>query len=310
MSELVERGQMIGALIVDTITESQKAAPRTQQKTLGLSSIGGCREYLRASIMGDPKDDEGLKWAAYVGTALGDYVESYLQSLTGAHTQETVTVKLLDGQIVATGHLDARWDSDLVDLKTKDGLADVRREGPSFKYQAQLACYFMGCVQMKKLDTNAYAHLVFLDRSGSDPDPYVWTMDWERCLLIIEALEARLMGLATALATGQERGYLRDEPESWCYYTGCPFYSKCWDGYMPTERITNEKEIAALLAFDDARTNAKDWDEIRRTRRDELQGVEGVMPNGWVASWKVTGTASGGESSRFELRKPKDKGTQ
>lgn len=309
--ELAERGEMIVSLMMSAIEDAQVNAPRTLQstaRTLGLSEIGGCREYLRATIAGLPKDPEKLKWAAFVGTAVGDYVEEVLKDQTGATTQETVTVRLLDGKISGTGHLDVRWSStdDLVDLKTKAELDTVRREGPPFKHQAQLACYFKALVDASTMTRDGFAHLVYLDRSGRDDEPYVWTINWERAELIILALEERLMDVANALARGDDHAP-RDEPESYCYAIGCPFYSRCWDGYTPTGLIDHPEEIRKLEEFDEARAQVKAWTNTRDTKRLELAGVDGVTADGWISRWSTMMTARG-EVPKYELRLPKEKG--
>lgn len=304
--DLQVRGEMIAELVYQTLAAAQQNAPRTLQSTkrvLGLSEIGGCREYIRASITGERKDPEPFKWSAFVGTALGDYVEGIMARDSDATTQEVVTVTLPRTKIEATGHLDMRWSStdDLVDLKTRDkeGMAEVRRDGPPFKNQAQLACYFKALVDAGKMTTDGFAHLMYLDRSGKDDNFYTWTIDWERALLIIDALEDRLLDVAGAISRGDYFA-TRDEPQTYCQNIGCPFAWRCWEGYLPSNKITHPEEIRKIDEFDAARSEAEEANKYRQAKRDACEGISGTLPDGRVAEWKIIDSPHG-PSTRFNL---------
>lgn len=309
--------EMIGGFIMDAVATAQANAPRTLQseaRVLGMSQLGGCREFIRASIAGEPGSEEGLKWAAYVGTALGDKIETDVKDLVnrtlgGTITQRRVTLFLnVDGQdISVSGSTDIMFTSPVmpdlppavIDLKSRNGLGEIRREGPDFREKAQVSGYLLASIDEGLLPENAIGMLMFVDRSGSDSTYHVWAVDREQALAIMETVTERLREVASALATGRRAP--RDEPESWCFHTQCPFYQSCWAGYQPTGAIEHEDELARIDRYLVARKEQKEASDRMRAARDSLQGVEGVTPDGTTITWslQVNGT------TRIDVREPK-----
>lgn len=291
------------------LTDWQQNAPRTQQsakRVLGMSEMGGCREYIRATIAGDAKIvDPGIKWPAFLGTVIGDGIENVLAGM-GFVTQETVTVTLPNG-IKVTGHLDLRGPNRIGDLKTRDGLADVRSEGPSFKEKAQISGYTVAAFDAGLIDEDGTGHLIYLDRSGKDKGFAVWSVTLEEARGILADVVRRLDEVQHALAEGRSQGFLRDEPESWCWAVQCPFYAACWMGYTPTDEINHPRELEAIARFmeyRDAETVAK---TAKNSKRQELRGVEGVTPDGVIVRWTINQYSEGGLGDRLDVRKPKGK---
>lgn len=315
-AEVAEFGQALGDGIHQAMTDYQNNAARTQQsaaRVLGMSDLGGCREYIRATVGGEPRDGTiALKWAAAVGTAVGDWVEQAIGAMfPDAVLQETVTLmhKVTDDLTISvTGHLDARIGrSAIVDLKTKDGLTEVIREGASWENLVQVSGYLVGAHQMGLVDDDASAHLVYLDRSGSESVPHVISIPMERALLILEANAERLQDVAAALASG--RTAPRDKPESWCFNVGCPFYKLCWEGYEPSGVIEHPDELKAVREFVEARAAANEANALRLAKRAALKGIEGRtqgldgMPE-QVVRWTIT-AGQHRESEKLEVREAK-----
>lgn len=295
--EVAEIGNNLGQAIMDAIGKFQALSPRTQQTALGFSSLGGCREFIRATVAGDvqvpPIPKEGvspeLKWAAYVGSAVGDYTENKIKEIPQEiraqisellgeplTTQEILTLELAGG-IRVTGSCDLRGETWILDFKTKDGLGTVRREGPSFKEQAQVCGYLVAAIQKGLLPDTATGHLVYLDRSGKDPTSHVWSIDYWRALVVLEAVAERISNVEHALETGQMAQ--RDETTTFCMSIGCPFRMNCWAGYYPTEEITNPEVIAAAESYVIARDDEKDAKDRKEAARQALKGQEGVTPD-------------------------------
>lgn len=311
VAEVDQFGHALGEGIYEALRDFQSNAPRTlqsQARVLGMSELGGCREYIRASIAGEPKTERNLlKWAAAVGTAVGDWAERALeQHFPDIVTQETVTLSLPRLGIEVTGHLDGRIGrAAIIDFKTKDGLAEVRREGGSYKEKVQVSGYLIAALQAGLVDDDASAHLIYIDRSGKEPKPHVISIDMAQAHALIASAEERLEDVAAALATG--RHAQRDEPESWCFNVSCPFYDLCWAGYTPSEKITHPEELRKVQEFVDARQAEKEAGEIRAAKREALRGIEGVteglFPN-WIVRWSVSSTATG-ETEKLEVREVK-----
>jgi hypothetical protein len=224
-------------------------------------------------------------------------------------TQEKVTVEIpiptsADGStppqiITVSGSLDALFKDilgdgipDLIDFKTKDGVGVTRAEGPSFKECAQISGYLLACIRKGLLDERSMAHLVYIDRAGNDKHPWVYTITYEDAVRFLEMVGQRLYEVAAAITAGVSQTYLRDMPESWCYHTGCPFYWQCWDGYAPTDEITNVAALAAMEMYDQGREMAKLADAYKRQAKaylnpdpDDIEHrIEGVGPT-WTLRW-------------------------
>ncbi len=326
-----DRGTAIGKRIFDTIAEAQNNYARSRQsskRVLGRSEMGGCREYIRATISGDEKRETGrLKWAAYIGTHLGDDIERDVKNMLGdqAVTQERVTVQVpipsdAEGAeptyVSVTGSLDlALLDifgdgtDDLVDFKSKDGVKPVRADGPSFKECAQISGYLIACIEKGILRPNSMAHLVYIDRAGNDKQPWVYTITLEDARNFIAMVGTRLHEVASAMTAGITQSYLRDMPESWCYHTGCPFYWQCWDGYAPTQEITNVAAIAAMEQYDQGRELVKLGEQYKRQAKNFLNPddddidhrIEGVGPT-FTLRW-TDRAYSWGVSPSIDLRR-------
>lgn len=313
--ETAVAGEEIAGMIWDAVSTAQVQAPRTQQaanRILGMSAIGGCREFIRATIAGDPMEERAeINWPAYVGTAVGDLMEADAKKyLPGTVTQRRVTLFLQVGeqQISVSGSADMIYPEPLapnlppavVDLKTRDGLTEVRREGPGFKEKAQISGYLIACIDEGLLPADAIGVLMYLDRSGRQRTYYSWSVDREQALLILSAVEARLQDVAAALATGRQQ-INRDEPESWCYYTGCPFYNQCWAGYRPSELIEHEEVLNDIGIYVEARRRRKEEDDVMRSSSGRLMGNTGVTPDGITLNWILQQNGS----TRIDVREPK-----
>lgn len=281
--ELQALGQDVGRWIMQTIGDWQTNTARSQQSTsrvLGMSELGGCREYIRASIAGDEKKfPNELKWAAFVGTAVGDVAEHAIaERESRVQTQRDVTVTLPSG-IQVGGHTDAILGPNLfIDFKTKDGTEEVSLapNGPDYKEKVQISGYFVGLVEEGVLTKDASAHLVYLDRSGRDSRSWVYSIDYPTAVGWLASADERLEDVAKALTTGEVAGHLRDMPESWCYNTGCPFYEACWgeEEYNPTAPLGTTYD-EALRMYDEGRKLVKQGDNLQRAAKAQLNPEPG-----------------------------------
>lgn len=328
-----ERGAAVGTRIFDTLGKAQANAPRSKQssrRTLGMSEMGHCREYIRATIAGDPKHEvTRIKLPAYVGTAFGDKAEADLKSELGdtVVTQKKMTVSIpipndIEGAeprtINVSGSLDAAFFNwfgddidDLIDFKTKDGVGVVRSEGPSFKECAQISGYLIAGIDDGTLRPGSMAHLVYVDRAGNDKHPWVYTITEDDARKLLTLVGVRLHEVASAITAKVSQSYLRDMPESWCHSVGCPFYDACWEGYQPTGEITNVAAIAAMELYDKGRDLAKLGEQYKRQAKaflnpdaeDIEHRTEGVGPT-FTLKW-TDRAYEWGISASIDLRRNK-----
>lgn len=287
------RGRAVAKKLMAATAYAQQNAPRSlqsEQRVLGMSELGGCREYIRASLAGDPKTDlEKIKWPAYVGTALGDKLENDLvglpDELIRASNQGTVQVKLRRTGITVQGHydlvvMDVLGDGvdDVIDFKSKDGTTDIRSTGPKFKELVQVSGYLIALVQQGVLEATAYGHLMYVDRSGREPEWFSYSVSYQEAVAYLDAAEDRIIEIAHAIDSGITQEFLRDEPESWCFNVGCPFYAGCWSGaeYNPTDPIEHPELLRAMDLYAEGRDLGVLAEEKKRTAKSILNPESAV----------------------------------
>lgn len=313
-----QKGERLAREIMLAAGEFDQQRPRTVQGMaggLGFSDLGGCREYIRASVLQDERryPENPLKLPAFVGTWGGEGIERAVawKFGDGVKTQLTLTLDLGDG-IVISGSSDIIWLSEnaVVDLKSKAELATVRRDGPSLKEWIQISGYLIACIQGKVLGTDATAHLIYWDRSGQDPVAHAATIDYTLALYYIGLARRRLEDVAVAVEQGVVQSYLRDEPESWCFAVGCPFYWQCWDGYTPEAEITDPAVIEVVEKYAALRDEEKAVGKAKGAAREllkvasasgDIHYIEGRTPN-WIVKWTVVENPSGSLTERLEVR--------
>ena len=272
---LQAHGQAIANEMAAALAAWDNGRARTQQskaRILGMSDLGGCREYIRATIAGEPRViDDRLNLPAIIGTVGGDAIEAAAKTaIPGSTSQATITVTLPSGRTV-TGHSDFIRDrKNLVDLKSKDGVLDLQYEARSLENVIQVAGYHVGGVQQGLLDEDSIATLVFWDRAGNDKQFFGWSMTLAQSRAWLELADERLDEVAQALATGETPArWLQDKPESWCFHTKCEFYANCWAGYMPTDRLDPKAE-PFVAQYERGRDMKKAGDEMQRKAKATL----------------------------------------
>lgn len=284
--------------LLGVVTRSELDRPRNSQVELGISDLGGCREYIRATVAGDEgrQSDRvrGLD-GAIIGTVVGDALEQILGRYADAETQVPVTVRFPKLGIEVAGHADAMVPKDdgsniewsVLDFKSVHGLEETLKEGPSLKNLIQVSCYAIG------LDLKS-ASLVYYDRSGSDRKFLVYTLDEDDIETYYELAESRLRDVFEVIDAGspeESRWSLRDQEPGTCAFFGCPFLLNCWGGseWIPSTTISTEDGIARVASYLVAREEAKRADAHKKAARFALTGIEGVTSDGeWAVSWKET----------------------
>lgn len=282
---------------LQALKDFESAKPRNKQIRLGPSELGGCREYIRNVMVGSPMQDED-EWptAAVVGTLLGEHLETVAEQYMGALTEVPVTATLPNG-LKVSGHADIVLieDNAVIDAKSKAGLATTRREGASLENLIQISVYTLGLVQAGVLTEGATAHLIYVDRSGSDQSIHEVELDWDKIMYYIEMCMMRLdevVQVQEFIEQGDTQYVrtLRDKTPPYCYSPKvmCPFRDLCWEGseWKPEEAdITDEETISNVEAYNQARDEVKTWMEIKDTLRDRLVGVGGMTPGGLSVNW-------------------------
>jgi len=290
--EIVQKGNAVGAGIMAAVAQFDADRPRSQQKRLGFSDLGSCREKMRSTIVGAPE----TVWSdaaaheppmpAFIGTVGGDAIENIVKTYLVEHagTQQQLELDLGDGIII-------RGSSDIllypsaepnpfgipsdcvVDLKGRSELATTRKEGAPEENLIQISGYLVACIQKGILTPNATAHLCYWDRSGSEKVMHVVSLDMQEALDWLEKARRRLADVARVIdegSTEEGRRSLMDEPTSYCMAIRCPFYANCWDGYTPTATIDDPHIADAARRVYEARQDIKSATARVDTAKSEL----------------------------------------
>ncbi|UOW92802.1 hypothetical protein SEA_ROBINROSE_59 [Microbacterium phage RobinRose] len=162
-------------------------------------------------------------------------------------------------------------------------------------YYVQLSIYVSGAIQEGILDDDAEARLVFYDRGGAYQEFVALVVTNEELRMFYEIGQMRLAQVVHA-QEGYEKsggqqvviGHLRDMTPSYCFSPKvmCPRRQHCWGGsdWTADNRISAEhaKTVERYIA---GREMAKLGEGMKKAAREELKGIEGVLPDGRMVTW-------------------------
>jgi hypothetical protein len=280
-----EVAQRIADEVREAIRSHTMGSDRSRQQAehrIGISEIGACRSYLARMITQQPYDDPSgdIKLPAFIGSAVGDRMESAVHEQFGYETQQTVELTLPSGRVVP-GHLDVNTGEHIWDIKTVDGLDVVRRDGPSFKNKAQVSGYRKAKIDAGELHPNACAALVYVDRSGKDDSMYVYVMEPFECDAILAEVDQRLDDVEYGVINGVE-DVPKDEPLTWCVH--CPFFQTCRGDRNPSGVIDDLGHLDAVQRYVDGRELVRQGNSLMKSAKYELDGVSGSTGE-YAVSW-------------------------
>lgn len=297
--------------IADRVVQAYSAqsmnSARTQQSRsgiLGPSDLGGCRAYIAHTLMQTPREERSTPpWAAFIGTAVGELLErAYVARWPGARSQVRIKVELPSGRRTE-GSCDVLDETGVIDFKSLNGIS-VHGGNVPFKNLAQIMCYLLGAIQMGLLPEDAKWHLVYVDRSGSEPVPHVVSghLDMD----VIHEMEERVAEAEYAAVFGTEAP--RDQPYNLCEQF-CEFVRTCRGDWQPEGLIDHPAHLAAVDRYLEGKELEKRGKALRESAKKDLQGVQGstgyatvrkvVVNGGWVEGFQRKA------SERIDVRKVK-----
>lgn len=269
---------MAAAMIREAIRRDGTDSARTTQSDqhlIGPSEIGGCRAYLAHMVARTPRIEpaDDIKLPAFLGTAAGDRIEAAWKRIDpSVRTQVPITATLPSG-LTVSGSADIVTDAEVVDLKSKDGLALIRRSGPTFQQKAQIQVYLLGAIQEGILPPAATGTLAFYDRSGKDDQPAVfeYTLDMD----VIAEIDSRLEDVLYAAEYDLDSAP-RDAAYEFCA-SYCAFFHACRgkDEHIASGLVTDEAHLAAVKAYTDALAMQREATQIKDEAKAVLAGVQG-----------------------------------
>lgn len=300
------RDEALEQLLLSAVIAEERERPRTQQRQIGPSELGGCRELIRAKVFEDESEDapeEHWPVAAHVGTVMGEELERIFGKRLNAETQRRITTHLESVGIYVSGSSDVLFAADgiLVDLKSAGDIGSILYEGPKLSYWIQVAVYTWGAVQEGLLPEGAEARIVYYDRSGQYQGFVAFVVDWEQIQNYVEIAQTRLrevLAAQEALEAGDPTlaHELRDYAPSYCFSTKveCPRRFACWGGsdWAPLELLTDEATLASARRYVAGRDMERDGKAMRLNAREELKDVNGTHSGGYIIGWSEKGVIS------------------
>lgn len=288
----------VAGIVVAAYSGQSMNSARTQQaqaNILGPSDLGGCRAKLAHNFMETPrKERETPPWAAFVGTWVGEGLEkAYVAARPDSVAQRRIEVDLPSGRHTA-GNVDVLDpEVGVLDFKSQDGLAAVQHDGPPFKHVAQIMCYLLGAIQMGLLPEDAQWHLVYVDRSGKEAEPYVVSGQFEPEVIV--EMEERIDEAQHAALFRTEAP--RDEPAQLCARF-CEFYEACRGDWQPEGIIDDLDTVKAAERYARGLELVKQGEALKKSAKEDLAGVQGstgsvVVRNVWVNGGVVTSNRKG-----------------
>jgi len=298
MVELV-RDEALELRLLEAVITEERERPRTAQRAVGPSEVGGCRELLRAKIFEDGTGDapeEHWPVAAHIGTVMGDELERIFGKRLSAKTQQRITTVLEELGVSISGSSDVIFEGEnlLIDLKSTGTMGSVFYEGPKLSYYIQIALYVWGAVQAGILKEGAEGRIVYYERSGDYQGFVAIVVTWEAILNFVELAQTRLTDVVVAqqaLEAGdpEPARELRDYSPSFCFSTKveCPRRFACWGGsdWAPVEFITDPNHLTSVKRYLAGRSMESQGKAMREEARSELVGVEGTFAEGYMVGW-------------------------
>lgn len=282
----------LSARLMDAITEFDQERPRSKQTSnfvVGLSELGFCSERTRRMLAGVvPEPTYHL--SAFVGTAIGDYVEqAWCAKYPDAIRQAEVSTKLQgDGGRTYTlpGHPDLLVPSEglVLDVKTTNGLEFPRRTGPSQQQQFQRHGYAYGAWQAglfpdHELDDLRVANC-WLDRSASEREVHVQLEPFS--MAVVEDAARWLDEVVYSYLNGG--GAMKEPPRALCE-AACGHFRTCRMLDTDVEGLIDDPEqLVAVDMYKEGTDLLKQGRQLQERAKSALRGVEGSTGE-WIVRW-------------------------
>jgi hypothetical protein len=268
-------------LFLDVINDYDAGRARSQQKVIGVSSLGGCRRSVWHSLQGDVGTNPTDNLAAMLGTAIHDMIErAFKKAIADGKVHKDI---MLEHRVEIDGFPPATIDyfdpatGEVVDWKT------IKLSGIP---------YFI--TQQKIWQVQTYAYLMFksgydvktvtlfgIARDGNSKDIIAHSFPFDPAVA-----ENAFAWLADIEARTEAPAPERDAA-SWCAKY-CKFYGELCGGIpkeLSGEAITDPFIESAVQDYVNLGDEIKMLEARREGAKSVLAGVSGVTMGGVKVSW-------------------------
>lgn len=271
--------ETLSEVFAQAFSNHNAASARSQQKQIGASEIGFCRQRTAYRVREQEPTDARSMWSANVGTAIHAWAADALKAAFPEWIIEDVTVTAtLPSGFEILGHPDIivpTWNA-VLDLKTVDGFAKIKRFGTSAGHKYQRHLYALGALQAGLLDDTqpVYVGNVYLDRSGKEAVPYVVVEEIDHTLT--DEIDAWVSDVTYAVEHNEDA--MRDVAAPTCEAISCEFFTACRGGLPAGENeVIDTPEIRdAVTLFIEARDMKREADRMAASAKSVLSGLNGI----------------------------------
>lgn len=242
----------------ELLLEADWMRPRSQQRGLGISDLGGCRRQAGYKLHGYKLEKPSGSIQAVIGTAVHDKVDAELIQMRDAGLippDSVINEEVRFGGL--TGHPDLYVDGVLRDVKTLGydaQLANYQLNGPPKRHLWQVMTYAAALIV-----TDRPVRVVQIDYLVRDSgNSWLWEGPFD-----YEHVRDAMTWLTSVRETPLEwlaRDYAPDSPQ--CRH--CPFFNRCWDGHV----IDRDERSVLLVEDQDAAKWARKLEEARARLKD------------------------------------------
>jgi hypothetical protein len=267
---------------------------------VGVSDLGFCSERTRRMLEQQIPDDTDML-PAFIGTAIGDYVEkAIVESLwPDAITQAEVAVTLTGSRgmtFTIGGHPDVilRDKGLVIDVKTAFGLTYVEKDGPDQQKQFQRHLYALAAHQQGMFGDRPLSDIkvanVWFDRGGVDRRAHLqmepFNMEW------VEAATEWIDDVVYAWVHGEEA---RKEPPRAMCAKACGFFRTCRAFDTDVEGLlTMPEHLAGIEMYLDGAAQEKAGKRLKDEAKVLLKDVQGSTGRHQLRwTWKNTRNGGG-----------------
>lgn len=267
--------QTMGEKIMAAVDAYNADLPRSKQELLGVSDVGGCREYGRRVVAQIEPSDTRSTWPASLGTAVDAFVKTALDHVYSnvMITDAEVEVAYPNGATL-TGHPDvvcSHGVNAVIDIKTRDGVIAVGRSGPTMQQRFQVHSYAKGLIDAGVLTGTPTCIIVWLDRSGSTADTFTWQEPYDPA--VVNEASIWIEDVMYAVRSGEEAS--KDKPFDFCERY-CQFFTDCrkqdWD---PEGLLQDEEVVSAADLYLEGMATEKRGKLMKGEAKKALIGVSG-----------------------------------
>lgn len=250
--------------------------PRSRQKAMGMSDLGGCRKRAGFQLAGYAPEKPSGSVQAVIGTAVHDTADAALRLMRDQGlipADSVINEEVRFGGLI--GHPDLYVDGLLRDIKTigyDAQLANYKLNGPPRNHLWQVMTYAAAVILTGRPVRTVQLDYLVRDSGNS----WLWEGPFD-----YQAVREAMLWLDLIRQTPLE--YLaRDYAPDSAHCRHCPFFDTCWDGHV----LGRDERSVLLVEDNDAVKWAMRLEDARERKRaaqadeDTAKGaLDALRPN-------------------------------